>query len=716
MKKRRSSKKLKFDLKRLKLPQRKKIVPPNFKKISFKKMNVKVPSFMFKSIAKQLVVLFLITILVPVAVTTYVSTSTSSKEMIELTKSQLAESNQKAGDYMNLLLNQVESLQVQLYQDSTINDYLDATRPDSNKIMNTERGKVSSRLSNLVTSNEFISGIYLILDNGNLAGYPHVFQEVDLAKYNSLEWYQKVKNQGGPVWIDDHDGLLERQENQYIASVANYFTSTRVRYVVVFDIDEVKFLKELENDINDGSDNFKTFAITPEGKVISAEGIISDPLFNTIIEEASATKQEVFVDKFTGSDHIVSYTRSDNGWIFVNTIPEKDILGVINRMRINLMLLGIIFAVGAVLIGVISALRMTKAMKELMNTMKQAEQGDLTVQFNINRKDELKVLSDTFKSMLEHIRHLVSTSQQVADEVNDSSSHIASRARQSTSISTEIQKAIESVAEGATEQSKEVERSVELVAELADKIDLVVSNVKEMSTDSDNVQVMTEKGIKTAEILIQKNDEANAITAEVVSSMTELNSNVQDIEKIIEILKNISDETKLLSLNASIEAARVGEVGRGFAVVANEVSKLASQSSQSTKEIEDIIEKILSKSKASVEAVKKAELINSEQYDVVHSSTQSFNDIKETTNTFVHKIKEVLAYAEEMNVFKNDVENIMHNISSVSQTTAASTEQVTASVQEQTSSLDEILNDIQDLTSKTQDLKNTLKDFIVDNR
>ncbi|TCT13824.1 methyl-accepting chemotaxis sensory transducer with Cache sensor [Natranaerovirga pectinivora] len=711
MKSKRKTTKLKFS-NNIKLPKIK--LPKINKRIKSPKLNLKkfkVKGIQFSSLSTQMVLLLLVTIVIPVMITAYISSSTSSKEMILQAKNQLAESNAKTSDYFSLMLRQIEVAQIQLLDDAVLNDFFVETQ--SNGRVGTAATLVTRRFTSLITANPFISSIYIISDNGHTVAAPsYINHNTDMNKLRQYDWYNRIVNEGGQIWIDNHSGIINVDTNDYISSVGNYFRFGRVRFVAIFDIDKRNFLRELEN--NSESDlNLSTFIITPDGNVISSEGIVENELFDLIKNKSTDQNHEVFIEPFNKENHIISYTQNQNGWIFINAVPEKDILGVINNMQLNLTLLAILFCIIAVSVGIIISLRMTKSMKELMSSMKKAEEGDLTIELFINRKDEIKTLSDTFNSMVKQIKEIVSTSQQVAIDVSDSTSHIASRTKQSNEISIEIQKAVESVAEGANEQSKEIEKSVTLVTELASKINLVVNDIKVINSDSDNVRKITDKGIETANILIAKNDEANAITEEVVNAMSELNKYVQDIEKIIRILNNISEETKLLSLNASIEAARVGEAGRGFAVVANEVSKLATQSSQSTKEIEAVIARILDQSKKSVEAVKKSEEINAQQYEAVHGSSNSFNDIKVSTNEFIQKLKGVLVYIEEMNSFKESVEESMYTMASVSQMTAASTEEVTASIEEQNSTLDEITNDILTLEEKAEELTKILKDFIV---
>jgi methyl-accepting chemotaxis protein len=158
--------------------------------------------------------------------------------------------------------------------------------------------------------------------------------------------------------------------------------------------------------------------------------------------------------------------------------------------------------------------------------------------------------------------------------------------------------------------------------------------------------------------------------------------NTKTIDTISEKISQITEQTNLLSLNASIESARAGEAGKGFAVVAEEIRKLAEQSKVSTEEIKEIIVNIRNKSDKATGAIIAAENIAKEQELAVSKTLEIFNEIIESIGVMSAKVNEVKASVIDINRSKQSVIVEIENISSISQETAAASEEVSASTEE----------------------------------
>ena len=176
-----------------------------------------------------------------------------------------------------------------------------------------------------------------------------------------------------------------------------------------------------------------------------------------------------------------------------------------------------------------------------------------------------------------------------------------------------------------------------------------------------------------------------------------MKSNTFDINTISEKISQITQQTNLLSLNASIESARAGEAGRGFAVVAEEIRKLAEQSKDSTEEIKTIIENIQEKSDTAVKAIKSTENVVNEQDLAVGETKKIFSEILKSIGIMIDKVEEVKVSIIDINKKKQSAVLEIENISSISQGTAAASEEVTASTEEITSVMDKFTNYADDL-------------------
>jgi methyl-accepting chemotaxis protein len=161
------------------------------------------------------------------------------------------------------------------------------------------------------------------------------------------------------------------------------------------------------------------------------------------------------------------------------------------------------------------------------------------------------------------------------------------------------------------------------------------------------------------------------------------------ISNISDALTAITAQTNLLSLNASIEAARAGDAGKGFAVVASEIRNLAEQSKQSTAEIKVIIESIQSKAATAAESIKNTKQVVEEQDVAVVHTQEIFDEILKSIENMTIKVKEIRGSILITNENKSALLSSIENISSVSEETASASEEVTASTEEINATMEE---------------------------
>ncbi|NNG68283.1 methyl-accepting chemotaxis protein, partial [Caldanaerobacter subterraneus] len=217
--------------------------------------------------------------------------------------------------------------------------------------------------------------------------------------------------------------------------------------------------------------------------------------------------------------------------------------------------------------------------KKVVTAMEEASQGNITVRADVKTKDEVGVLANSFNTMLEGIKKLIFDIKSVSESVNHSAENLAVASEQAAQATQDVAKAIEEIAQGASSQAKEAEESANATVVLGQLIDSSLKNAEEINHEVENVNMVSNEGLVTIKELIEKTKHTIQANNNVKEATNYLLEKSAEIEKIVETITNIADQTNLLSLNAAIEAARAGEAGRGFAVVADEVRKLAEQSS-----------------------------------------------------------------------------------------------------------------------------------------
>jgi methyl-accepting chemotaxis protein len=195
-------------------------------------------------------------------------------------------------------------------------------------------------------------------------------------------------------------------------------------------------------------------------------------------------------------------------------------------------------------------------------------EGDLTKRLEVGRPDELGRLATNLNAVFGHIHDLAAKVQRAAFQVGASSAEIGAASRQ--------------MLEGAQEQARRTESSTAAVTELSASIQQVAENATEATR-------VARKSGASVQDAISRMQGIRSTVDEAAARIHELGESGKRIGNIVEVIRQISDQTTLLALNAAIEAAHAGEHGKGFAVVADEVSGLAKRVGQSARDIEELI-------------------------------------------------------------------------------------------------------------------------------
>jgi methyl-accepting chemotaxis protein len=279
--------------------------------------------------------------------------------------------------------------------------------------------------------------------------------------------------------------------------------------------------------------------------------------------------------------------------------------------------------------------------------------------------------------------------------------------------SEEISATIQQIASGAGEQAVEAGEVVNMAHVLEERLQNMVKIFKKTSESTQIMKQKNETGIKTVIDVKEKFAKNTEASIEVGKSIEAISEKSESIIKIIETINSIADQTNLLALNAAIEAARAGDAGRGFAVVADEVRKLAEESAVATKNIQVIINDIITVISKAQESIVDADKLVEEVNLSVDEAVNVFDAIKTSADETIAQIealnKDVLQLEEaEKNVFK-----ATENISAITQESAAGSQEVSASTEEQTSSIEEVTASIQELNDMIRKLAESVKTFKV---
>ncbi|WP_026660721.1 methyl-accepting chemotaxis protein [Butyrivibrio sp. AC2005] len=362
------------------------------------------------------------------------------------------------------------------------------------------------------------------------------------------------------------------------------------------------------------------------------------------------------------------------------------------------------------IIGYIVSSKISVKMRAIADELDHLSQG--TLQLNIDetsvaRNDEIGLLADGAKTLSNKLGEVIRTTMNMSNELKKSGSELSDSANQASQASSQVSEAIDEISKGAVSQAESVETAAGNTQEIGNNIEVVTDNVDQLQNYAKEMKESCIAAMDALNRLISQSNEVQASVREIGQTIDSTNESAKEISKFSEAITNIASQTNLLSLNASIEAARAGDAGKGFAVVATEIGQLAVQSSESADEIKKIVEKLVADSEASVEVMQKLNAnfeVQETQLDDTKSNMQSMADnvdnVSESTENISSRI-------EELNSAKDHLVNIISDLSAISEENAASAEETNASMQELNATftiITEAAGSLQDLAANMTDV------------
>ena len=358
---------------------------------------------------------------------------------------------------------------------------------------------------------------------------------------------------------------------------------------------------------------------------------------------------------------------------------------------------------------------LTRKLKPLgkLNTMaNQFASGNLKYEvMNIQSKDEVATLSQSFQTMASQLREILLTVHKTSENLAASSEQLLAGTEQTNSITQQVNRAIDTVAVDTSQQSAYIEKSANVLHEVLEGINVIANSVDTVSKSSEDTTSKSHIGAKQIQEAIIQMKSIEQIVHKTATSVQMLSERSKEIEEIMSTIKAISEQTNLLSLNASIEAARAGEHGKGFAVVANEVKKLAEQTNVSAQHITNIIESIQQDTNAAVsqmEGVTK-QVVNG--VSLIEETGNSFNDILHSSNNALNKIKEMVAISKTIAGNTAQVADAFSAVNNFAKNTTTQTHTVSALAEEQLATMEEIAASTEGLTKLAYELNSELTKF-----
>lgn len=649
------------------------------------------------SISKKLVFSFLFILLCPIIVLAFSSYHTASTSLND----QIMQSAKENVEQLDKNITKV----VKVKTDAA--DFFSKWITEK-KLKQKGTTDIQGRFEQFMSMNDDTEGIFVASSDGKVfSRYPNQKMPADYVA-TERDWYK--------------DGWAKNGELSVSAPYATASTGTLVvtiskkledgSGVIAMNLDIANLVKE-SNSINIGKHGYafigspdRTYVAHPNKK---AGTKISGGEW---LEKLYSQDNGAMSYMFEGKEKQMEFTTNKaTGWKIVGTMfvseVEEAAQPVFNMAAI--ILAGALIIGGILIFFIIRSI--TKPLSTLVSSSKKISQGDLTEKIDVRSKDEIGQLGTSFNEMSESLRDVIQAVQTSVENVASSSEELTASAGQTTKATEHITSSIETFSNGNENQSEMVEQSAAHLKQMNEGLNEVAETSDVITASSIQSKTVAETGGQLVEQTVGQMKTIDHSVKEAEGVINGLEHKSKDITNILGVINGIADQTNLLALNAAIEAARAGESGRGFSVVAEEVRKLAVQSSDSAKEIEKLVNEIVTEIETSQNMFKAVNEEVKNGLTITDQTKESFSQINEQTAEIAARINEMNTTVRELSKGSEQISKAVNEIADVSRESSASIQDIAASAEEQLASMEEISSSSTTLSQMAEELRDLIKKF-----
>lgn len=658
--------------------------------------------------------LILVILIIVMGVITYIKFSESITDSYE--KATLNTLNMMA-DYYSYALKNQEDKTVEIITDDNLRKYYSGYYSDSRMDEIDVFKDLKAKVKKIKYSEDNLDEILIIGAYGNMISTQ--INESNDNIYEKLMDTEEVQNliASGETsaWIGRHPGLdelMKQKSDPGIAYLRFIKDSQSKQSALIFLDISKKFILDKLNDNNLPEGSISGFITGDSNEIINKsedgfsfvkQGYITEEMKNR--EEDSGYQYVEYQDQ----KYMLLYSKVDicRGLICV-LVPKSVVVADANAMQQLTYILVTFATVIAIIVGSVFSARIGKITKQISIPLEATSNGDLTMRVKLKGSDEFNLIGQSINHTLDSMRELIRDTKNITENVSLSSENINDTTVSLVKATQNINHVVSMIETGVNSQADDANNCNLRMRDLSERISEVYQNTVDIAEISDDTKLTVTKGTTIVSSLTEAVKASSDVTEATINDIQELIDQFKTINKIISIMNAIASQTNLLSLNASIEAARAGSFGRGFAVVAEEIGKLADQSLRSAGDITKMIDQIQRKANTVVDSIQKAKGSRDSQENSLKSVIITFDDILEHVELLNQKLKGISKGIAVIEANKDETLDFIENITAALEEIASSTTELLITADNQLKSTESLNRDAEGLKDEASRLKDNI--------
>lgn len=467
-----------------------------------------------------------------------------------------------------------------------------------------------------------------------------------------------------------------------------------------------------------GSDGIMLYHPTESKIGQPVENVVVSGVVKQIQGGSKNIESQVVDYEFNGDiKYAAYYVNAGADFILVISADENEIMQPITRiMQISAITAALIIIVCSTAGYILAGFMISPIIKvtNIINKLADLDFTENEIQKQLNkRKDETGEMSRAISVLHEHLANVVSNLKDQSENLFSAADSLNVNVSESATAIEQVERAVSEIADAASMQADETQKATENVILIGNMVQDTTSEAESLLVNATGMKTSGDEASATLIELEQINKRAKEAIDTIYEQTNTTNESALKIREATTLITSIAEETNLLSLNASIEAARAGDQGRGFAVVASQIQKLAEQSNESARQIEAITDSLIDDSEKAVAIMGEVKEIMMKQNEHVTKTDEIFTQVKNGINSSIDGVTRIAEKTRQMDKARINVVDVVQSLTAIAEENAASTEETSASVTEVSSTVTNISDNTEKMKNVASKLEQNMEIFKV---